>query len=61
MRAGFFTRQTPFRMTTWERSRDPPGKREGVLRKEHFSEGQFHDTIVMGILESEYRELVKTW
>ena len=32
-------------------------KREGVLRQEHFARGKYHDTIVMGILESEYRAL----
>jgi RimJ/RimL family protein N-acetyltransferase len=32
-------------------------KREGVLREEHFARGGYHDTIVMGILESEYRAL----
>jgi len=30
-------------------------KGEGVLRQEHFARGRYHDTIVMGILESEYR------
>jgi len=32
-------------------------KREGVLRSERFYRGRYHDTIVMGILESEYRVL----
>jgi RimJ/RimL family protein N-acetyltransferase len=32
-------------------------KREGVLRQEHFARGKYHDTIVMGILESEYRAI----
>jgi RimJ/RimL family protein N-acetyltransferase len=32
-------------------------KREGVLREDHFGRGKYHDTIVMGILESEYRVL----
>ena len=32
-------------------------RREGVLRQEHFARGRYHDTIVMGILESEYRAL----
>jgi RimJ/RimL family protein N-acetyltransferase len=32
-------------------------KREGVLRADHFARGKYHDTIVMGILESEYRAL----
>ena len=32
-------------------------KREGILRQEHFTRGRYHDTIVMGILESEYRAL----
>jgi len=32
-------------------------RREGVLRQEHFARGCYHDTIVMGILESEYRAL----
>ena len=32
-------------------------KREGVLRQEHFTRGAYHDTIVMGILESEYRAI----
>jgi RimJ/RimL family protein N-acetyltransferase len=32
-------------------------KREGVLREDHFARGKYHDTIVMGILESEYRSL----
>ena len=30
-------------------------KREGVLRQNHFARGKYHDTIVMAILESEYR------
>ncbi len=30
-------------------------KREGVLRDYHFARGRYHDTIVMAILESEYR------
>ena len=30
-------------------------KREGVLREDRFYRGRYHDTIVMGILESEYR------
>ena len=30
-------------------------KREGVLREDHFARGKYHDTIVMGILDSEYR------
>jgi RimJ/RimL family protein N-acetyltransferase len=30
-------------------------KREGVLRQDHFKQGRYHDTIVMGILEHEYR------
>ena len=30
-------------------------KREGVLRQQHFGRGRYNDTIVMGILESEYR------
>ena len=32
-------------------------KREGILRQEHFTRGQYHDTVVMGILDSEYRAL----
>jgi RimJ/RimL family protein N-acetyltransferase len=28
-----------------------------VLREEHFARGGYHDTIVMAILESEYRAL----
>jgi RimJ/RimL family protein N-acetyltransferase len=32
-------------------------KREGVLREDHFARGKYHNTIVMGILESEYRVL----
>ncbi len=32
-------------------------KREGVLREDHFARGGYHDTIVMGILESEYRAM----
>ena len=32
-------------------------KREGMLRQDHFTRGRYHDTIVMGILESEYRAL----
>lgn len=32
-------------------------KREGVLREDRFARGKYHDTIVMGILESEYRTL----
>jgi RimJ/RimL family protein N-acetyltransferase len=30
-------------------------KREGVLREDHFARGKYHDTILMAILESEYR------
>jgi RimJ/RimL family protein N-acetyltransferase len=30
-------------------------KREAVLREDHFARGRYHHTIVMGILESEYR------
>ncbi len=33
--------------------------REGVLRQEHFRRGRYHDTIVMGILESEYRAIAE--
>ncbi len=32
-------------------------KREGVLRMERFYRGRYHDTLVMGILESEFRTL----
>ena len=32
-------------------------KREAVLREHHFARGKYRDTIVMGILESEYRAL----
>jgi len=32
-------------------------KREGVLRKERFHRGRYYDTIVMGILEDEFRAL----
>lgn len=32
-------------------------KREGVLRKERFLRGRYYDTIVMGILEDEYRAM----
>jgi RimJ/RimL family protein N-acetyltransferase len=32
-------------------------KREGVLRQDHFARDRYHDTIVMGILDSEYRAL----
>jgi RimJ/RimL family protein N-acetyltransferase len=32
-------------------------KREGVLRGDHFARGKYHDTILMAILESEYRAL----
>ena len=32
-------------------------KREGILREHRQFRGRFHDTIVMGILESEYRAL----
>ncbi len=32
-------------------------KRWGMLRDGKFSRGRYHDTIVMGILESEYRAL----
>ncbi len=31
--------------------------REGVLRGDRFYRGKYHDTIVMGILESEYRAI----
>jgi RimJ/RimL family protein N-acetyltransferase len=30
-------------------------RREGVMRQQRFVRGEYHDTIVMGILESEYR------
>jgi len=32
-------------------------RREGVLRESHFAEGRYWDTIIMGILEEEWREL----
>ncbi|HEV2169455.1 MAG TPA: GNAT family protein [Candidatus Binatus sp.] len=32
-------------------------KHEGALREDRFYRGKYHDTIVMGILESEYRAL----
>lgn len=32
-------------------------KREGVLRKERFIRGRYYDTVVMAILEDEYRAL----
>ncbi len=32
-------------------------KREGVLRKERFYRGSYYDTVVMGILEDEFRAL----
>ncbi len=35
--------------------------REGVLRHDRFIDGQYHDTLVMAILEDEYREAVKRW
>jgi RimJ/RimL family protein N-acetyltransferase len=28
-----------------------------VLREDHFARGKYHDTILMAILESEYRAL----
>lgn len=34
-------------------------KREGVLREQRFYDGKYHDTIVMGILESDYRAATK--
>ncbi|MFZ0888795.1 MAG: GNAT family protein [Candidatus Binataceae bacterium] len=30
-------------------------KREGVLREQHLADGRYHDVIVMGLLEPEYR------
>jgi len=33
-------------------------KREGALREDRFYRGRYHDTIVMGILDSEYRALL---
>jgi RimJ/RimL family protein N-acetyltransferase len=36
-------------------------KREGILRHDRFIDGKYHDTIVMAILEDEYREVAKTW
>jgi RimJ/RimL family protein N-acetyltransferase len=36
-------------------------KREGTLRHDRFIDGEYHDTIVMAILEGEYREAVKSW
>ncbi len=30
-------------------------KREGVLREHRYAQGKYHDAIVMGLLESEYR------
>ena len=36
-------------------------QREGILRHDRFIDGEYHDTIVMGILEGEYREAVKSW
>ncbi|MGO9603822.1 MAG: GNAT family N-acetyltransferase [Candidatus Binataceae bacterium] len=35
-------------------------KREGVLREQRLFKGKYHDTIVMGILESEYRALPRS-
>jgi RimJ/RimL family protein N-acetyltransferase len=32
-------------------------RREGVMRESHFSEGRYWDTILMGLLEGEWREL----
>ena len=32
-------------------------KREGVLRKNHYLKGKYHDVIVMGILQEEYFKL----
>lgn len=32
-------------------------RREGVLRKNHYLKGEYHDVIVMGILKEEYFEL----
>jgi len=32
-------------------------RQEGVLRESHFSEGRYWDTIIMGLLEEEWREL----
>jgi RimJ/RimL family protein N-acetyltransferase len=36
-------------------------RKEGILRHDRFIDGQYHDTIVMAILEDEYREAAKTW
>ena len=36
-------------------------QKEGILRHDRFIDGEYHDTIVMGILEAEYRAAVQTW
>jgi RimJ/RimL family protein N-acetyltransferase len=36
-------------------------KREGILRDYRFLDGRYHDSVLMGILEGDYREAAKTW
>ncbi len=36
-------------------------KREGVQREFRFLDGRYHDSVLMGILEDEYRMAAKTW
>ena len=31
-------------------------RKEGVLRRDHFSEGAYHDTVIMGILREERKD-----
>jgi RimJ/RimL family protein N-acetyltransferase len=36
-------------------------RREGVQREYRFLDGRYHDSLLMGILEHEYREALKNW
>jgi len=36
-------------------------KREGVQREYRFLDGRYHDSVLMGILERDYREAAKNW
>jgi RimJ/RimL family protein N-acetyltransferase len=36
-------------------------RREGVQREYRFLDGRYHDSVLMGILEGEYREARKDW
>ena len=36
-------------------------RREGVQREYRFLDGRYHDSVLMGILEREFRDAVKNW